>query len=430
MEVVYWKEIGKELGRLQVKKESVKYRIAPFVQWKVLIAEQNAEVKKGMPAMLKIRDVEIPENTILAPLSIMRHAIGTTIDVIEKGISRVEQEKRITHAIFLPVEDGVVEKGDIVGVLKVFFVKTGVIDRRFGFSASDFKIREDMVTANLVYKENGELKRKTIKTRFFGYFKSYIAEWEPVISAENVDVKKGDVRRIRIKEIRLQPNTVVTPLHIMRNAFGSVIEVAQAKPSKVEEEKLIDEAVFLATKDGKIQKGDLLGVLNIYYTAIGKFEPKMTPKEEKFARLVYEKSGRIFRSGMLLKPFAYRRKPISRWEPLVSTEDLTLKRGEVVEVEIEPVKLEENTIVYPLYIMRHAYGTVLDLIEKEPTKVENQKTIKSVLFMPVFEGEIKKGQLLGVINVYNVEVEPYEVLSKWLNEWVEEMKKAFEGGSK
>lgn len=429
MEVVYWKEIGKEIGRLKVKKESVRYRIAPFVQWKVLIAENDVQVKSGLPAIIKIRDVEVPENTILAPLSIMRHALGTTIDVIEKGISRVEHEKKITHAVFLPVEDGIVEKGDIIGVLKIFFVKTGMIDRIFGFSPSDIKLREDMVSANLVYRENGELKRKKIKTRFFGYFKSYIGEWEPIVSAENIEVKRGEVRRIKIREIHLQPNTVVTPLHIMRNAFGSTIEVVQCKPSKVEEEKLLTEAIFLATKTGKIEKGDLLGVLNVYYTSIGKFEPKMGPKEEKFARFVYEKSGRIFRNGMLLKPFAYRRKPISRWEPLVSNEDLSLKRGEVAEIEIKPVRLEENTIVYPLYIMRHAYGTVIDLVEKEPAKVESPKTIRKVLFMPVFDGEVKKGQLLGVINVYNVEIEPYEVLSKWLSEWVEEMKRALGEGS-
>ncbi|MDI9610502.1 MAG: DUF22 domain-containing protein [Archaeoglobales archaeon] len=425
MEILYWKELGKETVSLKVKKETVRYRLAPFVQWKVLIAENTTEVKKGLPVVLKIKDVEIPENTILAPLSIMRHALGTTLDVIEKGISKVENEKKITHAIFLPVEDGIVEEGDIVGVLKVFFVKTGMLDRRFGFSASDIKIREDMVSANLVYKEGGELKREKIKTRFFGYFKSYIAEWEPVVSAENIDVKKGEVERIKIKEIVLQPNTVVSPLHIMRNTFGSVVEVAQeGKPSKVEEEKKIVDAIFLAERDGKIQKGDLLGVLNVYYTAIGNFEPKMNPKEEKFARIVYEKSGRIFRNGMILKPFAYRRKPIARWEPIVANEDLAVKKGKLAEIEIEPVKLEENTILYPLYIMRHAYGTIVDLIEKEPAKVENPKIIRKVLFLPVFDGEIKRGQLIGVVNVYNVEIESYEILGKWLSEWVEEMKRA------
>lgn len=425
MEIVYWKELGKETGKVKIKKESVRYRLAPFVQWKVLVAEKTVEVKKGLPVVLKIKDVAIPENTILAPLSIMRHALGTTIDVIEKGISKVEDEKKITHAIFLPVEDGIVEEGDIIGVLKVFFVKTGLLDRRFGFSASDIKIREDMVSANLVYKERGELKREKVRTRFFGYFKSYIAEWEPVVSAENIDVKKGEVKRIKIKEIVLQPNTVVSPLHIMRNAFGSVIEVVQeGKPSKVEEEKRIVEAIFLANRDGKIQNGDLLGVLNVYYTAIGKFEPKMSQKEEKFAKIVYERSGKIFRDGMILKPFAYRRKPIARWEPIVADKNVAVKKGEVVEIEIEPIKLEENTIVYPLYIMRNAFGTIVDLIEKEPARVEDSKVIEKVLFLPIFDGEVKKGQLLGVVNVYSVEIESYEILGKWLSEWVEEMKKA------
>ncbi|MEM3139480.1 MAG: DUF22 domain-containing protein, partial [Archaeoglobaceae archaeon] len=69
MEIVYWKEIGKDIAKLEVKKESVKYRIAPFVQWKVLVADEGIHVKKSEPVILKIKDVKIPENTILAPLS-------------------------------------------------------------------------------------------------------------------------------------------------------------------------------------------------------------------------------------------------------------------------------------------------------------------------------------------------------------------------
>ena len=426
MEITIWKEIGEKIEKFRIREESIKYRIAPFTQWKVLIAEESTELETGRPAVIKIRNVRIPQNTIIGPLSIMRHANGTLIDVIEKGLSKVEDEKILTHAVMLPIEEGSVERGDIVGVLKVFFVKTGTISRRLGFSPSDIRIREEMVDANITYRFNGQIERQRIRTRFFGYFRSHIAEWEPVIADESIDVQAGEVTRVKIKEINLQPNTVVTPLHIMRNALGSVVDVVQlGKPSKVEDEKRIHQAIFVARRDGRIEKGDLIGILNVYYVALGNFIPKLQPKGETFADRVMERGEGLIRKGIRIRPFAYRRKAVARWEPIIADEDVKVGAGKVVEIDVKPISIEENTILYPLYIMRNAYGSIIDLIERKPSMVEERKEITRVLFMPVFDGEIKRDQLLGVVNVYSVEVRPYETLSRWLNEWAEEMKNIF-----
>ncbi len=126
----------------------------------------------------------------------------------------------------MPAEDGVVQEGDIVGILKVFFVRTGAIGKRLGFKAGDIRIREQIVRANLTWSEDGETKRERIKKRFFGYFRSHVAEWEPVIAAGSVEVERKKVARIRIKEILLPENTVITPLFI-RHALGSLIDVVQ-----------------------------------------------------------------------------------------------------------------------------------------------------------------------------------------------------------
>lgn len=426
MEIVRWKRIGESVEKLKIQAESIKYRIAPFTQWKVLIADEGVELEKSTPAVIKIRNVRIPQNTIIGPLSIMRHGNGTLLDVIEDGTSRVEEQKTITHAVMLPVEDGVVERGDIVGVLKIFFVKTGPIGRRLGFSPSDIRIREEMIDANITYRLDGEIERQRIRTRFFGYFRSHIAEWEPVIADESIEIEAGEVVRVKIKKINLQPNTVVTPLHIMRNALGSVVDVIQiGKPSKVEEKKTIDESIFVARRSGRIEKGDLLGILNVYYVALGDFIPRLQPKAEMFADRVTESGERVVRKGVRIRPFAYRRKAVARWEPVIADEDTRVETGRIVEINIKPVSIEENTILYPLYIMRNAYGSVIDLIEKKPSMVEEEKEITRALFMPVFDGEIRKGQLLGVVNVYSVDVKPYDTLSRWLSEWAEEMKNVF-----
>ncbi|WP_048064180.1 DUF22 domain-containing protein [Archaeoglobus fulgidus] len=55
MEIVYWEELGKRLGSFEVKKDKVSYRIAPFTQWKVLVADERREVEKGKPELIRLR---------------------------------------------------------------------------------------------------------------------------------------------------------------------------------------------------------------------------------------------------------------------------------------------------------------------------------------------------------------------------------------
>ncbi len=421
MEIVYWKELGKKLGRVELKKERVSYRIAPFTQWKVLVADESVEVEKGRVETIKVRDTLIPQNTIIAPLSILPHALGTTFDVIEAKPSRVEEEKRITHAAFLPTDDGRVERGDIVGILKVFFVRTGAIAKRLGFRAGDIRLREEMVDANLTWGEEGEVRRERIRTRFFGYFRSHVAEWEPVIAAESVEVERGRVERIKIREIKLPEYTVITPLFIRRHSLGSLIDVAQkGRRKRVEEEKEINEAIFMPAKSGRVEKGDLLGVINVYYIATENFSVKRREKEEVLARLAHNG-----RKEIRIQPFAYRRKTTARWEPIVAAESMKVRRGEVEEIEIEPIRLEENTIVYPLYGLRNAFGSVIDVVEARPSRVEDKKELRKAFFLPLFDGEVRRGQLLGVMNVYSVEVQPYEVIWRWLEDWQSEFRKIF-----
>ena len=429
VEVVYWKgKIGDQVESKSFEVSTYEYRIAPLTQWKTLVADESVRLLKNQPIIVKIKDVEIPKDTIVSPLSIMRHAYGVIIDVIGEGIpKKVEEEKRITHAVFLPIQDGKIEEGDLIGVLKVHFVKVGRLRGLIGISPSDIVLKEELTTATITYRDNGNIFRDKIRTRVFGYIRSHIAEWEPVIADEDIEVSEGELKIVRIKEIELQPYTVITPLYIMRHPLGSLVDLIQlGPPKKVEEEKRITHAVFLPIQDGKIEEGDLIGVINAYYVATHDFKARFRRKVAKVrAKIAELKNGEIKRKEIEISPFIYKRKPTARWEMIIANEDREVRKGKIARVRIKPLKLEKNTILYPLYIMRNAYGTVLDLIQAgRVSRVEEEKEIVEAIFMPVFDGVIKKGQLLGVFNVYSVEVKPYEVLRKWLEEWSKQIKEA------
>ncbi|MET1124099.1 MAG: DUF22 domain-containing protein [Archaeoglobaceae archaeon] len=428
MNMLYWiDEVGGRVERLSIELKPFGYRMAPFTQWEILVAAEDVKVEKGKPAVLKIEPIFLPQNSIVGPLSIMRHALGSVLDIVECGIpKRVEDEKCISRVLFMPVESGEIKKGDLVGVLKVFFIKTGLLARIFSVSAPKVEIRKKITEAFVTWRDDGNIYRSKSKLEVFGYARSHIGVWELLVADEDVEVKKGDVVRVNIKEVKLPPNTVVVPLSVMRHALGTVLDVVQlGKPSKVEEEKRIQQAVFLAVEDGEIKRGDLLGVINVYFVGVEKLEPVIKEKNPEKVNLVTKSDGRVVRREITVEPFGYRRSPVARWEVLIANENVELREGVPTIVKVRPVSVPPNTIIYPMHIMRHAYGTVIDVTCCAPWKVEESGEINDVVFLPIMDGEIREGDLLGILNFYSVELGKLASVKQWLDGWVDEMGKAF-----
>ncbi|MBO8180893.1 MAG: DUF22 domain-containing protein [Archaeoglobus sp.] len=420
--MTYWlDEIGGKIERKVIDLKPFGYRMAPVTQWEMLIADEDVSVERGKPIILKIRPVDIPENTMVGPLSIMRHALGVVQDVVESGLpGKVEDAKCINRVLFIPVEDGEIKKDDLVGVLKVFYIKTGILTRLFGLNPPKVEIKRHVTEANITWRDDGIVYRKRAKIDALGYTRSHIGVWETLIADEDVTVKKGDIVRIKIREINLPPGTVVVPLSIMRNAYGTVLDVVElGVPKKVEEEKRIHQAVFLAIEDGKIEKGDLIGVINVYYVGLGEVESVIQEKSPERVRMVYRSGEGIIKKEVTVEPFGYKRSPVARWEVIVADENKKLRYGEPAVVRVKKIGVPPNTIIYPLHIMRHAYGTVVDLFcDCAPWKVEEGGHIRKVVFLPVMDGEVREGEMLGVLNFYSVEVGKVDRIRGWYSKWI------------
>ncbi len=422
VDIAYWMDkVGGTVDRIRVELKPFGYRMAPITQWKTLIADEDVCVERGKPTVVKIRDIELPGNTMVGPLSIMRHALGIVKDVVECGIpDKIEDSKCIDQVLFIPVDDGEIKKGDLVGVLKVFYVRTGLLSRLLNLSPPKVELREEVVEANLTWRDNGNIYRERFRTKVFGYTRSHLGVWELLVADEEVKVSKGDIVRVKIKEVTLPPNTVVVPLNIMRHAYGTVLDVVQlGKPKKVEEEKRIQQAVFLAVDDGKIEKGDLIGVINVYYVGVKDARSELRERGPESVNIVYRSGGGVIRKEILVEPFGYRRNPTARWEVIVAAENLKVSYGEPVIVNVRKIEIPKNTIVYPMSIMRHAYGTVVDLYPDRPLwRVEDGGTVSKVVFFPIMDGEIRKGELLGILNLYEVSVGRIEKIKQWYDRWV------------
>ena len=418
----YWvDDVGGRVEELKVEIKPTGYRMAPVTQWELLVADEDKKVEKGKPTIVKVKPIFIPENTLVGPLSIMRHALGTVIDVVECGIpGRVEEEKCISKVLFIPVEDGESKKDDLIGVLKVFYIRTGLLTRIFNLSPPKVEIKRTSTELNITWRDNGNVFRERAKVDALGYTRSHIGVWELLVADETVKVKKGDVARIKIKELKIPPSTVVVPLSVMRNAYGTVLDVVQlGRPRKVEDEKKIQQAIFLAVDDGKIEEGDLIGVINVYYVGIEDVKSVIEEKGKESVTLVYRSGDAVIRKKVEIEPFGYVRKPVAKWEVLIADENKKLNYGEPAVIRVKKVRVPPYTIIYPLHMMRHAYGTVLDVFcDCPPWKVEEGGDIRKVVFLPVMDGEVKEGELLGVLNFYEVDVERVGKIKQFYEKWI------------
>jgi hypothetical protein len=93
MEIIYWKELGRRLETLKAKKEKVSYRIAPFTQWKVIIADESFEVEKGRVDLIKLKEVRIPENTIIAPSQLPLMRLARQLTLSRRGRAELRRRK-------------------------------------------------------------------------------------------------------------------------------------------------------------------------------------------------------------------------------------------------------------------------------------------------------------------------------------------------
>ncbi|AAB91157.1 MULTISPECIES: DUF22 domain-containing protein [Archaeoglobus] len=417
---VYWKLDG-EWSTLEKFAEisSAYFKTGSTAYWKLLISTQEVQVKRGRPVIIKVRKVELPAKTAVSPLSIQRHALGTVVDVYGERLYRVEEQKNITHVVFLPVEDGTVEIDDLLGVVKVYPMNVAPAENVGAITAPEVAMSLKEQEANLVYVKDDEVVREKRILKEYWYRRWHIGEWYPLIAREEAEVTKGEAVKVRIENLELPENTIPVPMSIMTHALGTVIDIAHmGRPRAVEERKLITHAVFLPALDGRVEKGDLLGVLNVYYISSGERAARifqhLTGKVE--ANHVYWKDGRIRRRSIVVTPFSFRRSSIGRFEPVIAEESVELAEGEVGVVKIRDLEFPSGTITQPLTSFNHAFGSIVDLCAFSPPKmVEEDRVVTHAVVLSPKGGRIEKGDLLGAVAVYNISVlrEPEFLISKY-----------------
>ncbi len=417
-EMVYYTDYEKlKTGRKKVSLTPSAFKMGGIAYWKNLIADQDVEVEKNTISLVKIRPLSLPPNTLASPLAIMRHPLGVSLDVYLSKPARIEETKKIVATAFFSVEDGVIESGDLIGVVKVFPVSVSATS---SIPTPQVAMTLETSEAKLVYRSNGEIIRERAEIPEYWYRRWNVGEWYPLIADENVEVRKGRSVFVRVRDVELPPNTIPVPLYMMRHALGVCIDVFQpGRHRRVEERRHVNRALFMPVFDGVIEEGDIIGVLNVYYVSTGEMAHKIVQSLTSpviSGKVVYwRREGELCRKEVEMEPFMFRRSSIGRFEPLVSAERCEMKANEVQVIDVEPLEFPSGTIVQPLSGRNHAYGILIDVFDFSPVKmVEEDRKITKAVFLPFRDCKIEKGEMIGSLAIYHISplLEPGFFLAK------------------
>ena len=136
IECVYWKDkIGGETEKLVTEAFGYGFTLGPQGEWEMVIAKEDKEVKRNELVNIKINEIDLPPKAIALPCIIMRHALGVVASLATVGEPKNVEERRVlTEVIFQPICDGVVNKGELLGVVNVFYAS---IERRLARGAAE-----------------------------------------------------------------------------------------------------------------------------------------------------------------------------------------------------------------------------------------------------------------------------------------------------
>ena len=110
----------------------------------------------------------------------------------------------------------------------------------------------------------------------------------------------------------------------------------------------------------------------------------------------------IERENVSAVPYYFTISTEGKWEMLISAEDVEVKKGEVIQIPVKKTVIHQNAVALPCAFCHHANGVVLKVQSEGVVLVESERNISSIVFLPILDGMIEKGDLLGVINVFPI----------------------------
>ncbi|HIQ38740.1 MAG TPA: DUF22 domain-containing protein [Methanothermococcus okinawensis] len=87
----------------------------------------------------------------------------------------------------------------------------------------------------------------------------------PIIADEDLDFKSGEVKTVRIEPIDIPPYAIPIIDGYEKHPIGVTVSIGEEISSPFNSERKGEYGVFIAFKDGRVRKGDVIGGVFLIY---------------------------------------------------------------------------------------------------------------------------------------------------------------------
>lgn len=119
--------------------------------------------------------------------------------------------------------------------------------------------------------------------------------------------------------------------------------------------------------------------------------------------VVSRKDGKTKRKKVKATPYEFTIATRAKWEMVIADEDVTIGAGKLEKVKVKEINVQKDMLAIPCAFSHHPVVSVVKVGTRNgPAPVETDRIINAAYVLGQESGEIKKGDLLSVLNLYPI----------------------------
>ncbi|MCX9085213.1 MAG: DUF22 domain-containing protein [Candidatus Methanoperedens sp.] len=123
----------------------------------------------------------------------------------------------------------------------------------------------------------------------------------------------------------------------------------------------------------------------------------------EIVNVVSRKNGKVNRKKVKASPYEFTIATRAKWEMVIADEDVTIGAGKLERVKVKEIIVQKDMLAIPCAFSHHPIISVVKVATKEgPSPVEVDRTINVAYVLGQESGEVHKGDLLSVLNLYPI----------------------------
>ncbi|MFH0904969.1 MAG: DUF22 domain-containing protein [Methanobacteriota archaeon] len=123
----------------------------------------------------------------------------------------------------------------------------------------------------------------------------------------------------------------------------------------------------------------------------------------EIVNVVSRDKGKVNRKKVKASPYEFTIATRAKWEMVIADEDVTIGAGKLERVKVKEVNVQKDMLAIPCAFSHHPLVSVIKVATRDgPAPVETDRIINAAYVLGQESGEIKKGDLLSVLNLYPI----------------------------